>query len=502
MSNKRQAGVLLNISSLPGPFGIGVFGREAKSFIDVISTAGFKIWQILPLGSLDAGNSPYASDSAFAGNYLYIDPRFLVEKKLISKHEMETCIYRGSPYTCDYEFAFETRKAILEKAFKRISSDVLVLIDKFAKENEWIEEYSLFRAVKNHFDGDAWWKWPKEYSDYKSCVARKSEFDEKMLYYKFEQFLFFLQWKEIKEYANSKGVKIVGDMPVYMAPDSCDVWANIDLFQIDKTTFKPEQVAGVPPDYFSEDGQLWGNPLYDWKKMEQENFSWWVKRIGFALSIYDTVRIDHFRGLASYWSVPADAKTAKEGHWEDGPGQKLFDAVTKKYKDASIIAEDLGAYGEDVIYLLKSTGFPGMRVVQFGFDPGSGNENSHLPHNYTNNCYAYVGTHDNNTLLGWLWGATDDERSYALKYCGFRGEDWGEGGYRSESCRSIIETVWRSAADVAIISFQDMCGFGSDARMNIPGVPELNWRYRTTADTISQMDAVYFKDINYLFGRA
>ncbi|MBQ8827835.1 MAG: 4-alpha-glucanotransferase [Clostridia bacterium] len=500
-SQKRKAGVLLNISSLPGPFGVGVFGREAKEFIDVISEAGFRIWQILPLGSLDSGNSPYAADSAFAGNILYIDPRFLEEKNWITKEELRECIYSGTPFTAEYKFASESKNKVLKKAFKRIGSDVMADIEKFAEENAWLEEYSLFKAVKDRFNGASWMGWPEEYSDYETCVKHKEEFKESMDFHKFVQYVFFKQWKDIKEYANSRKVEIVGDMPVYMAPDSCDVWAHTELFQIDAESKRLKQVAGVPPDYFSEDGQLWGNPLYDWEKMEQENFKWWVERIGFALSIYDTVRIDHFRGLASYWAVPTEAKSAKEGHWEEGPGQKLFDAVSEKYSSPSIIAEDLGAFGEDVVSLLNSTGFPGMRVIQFGFDPYSNSSSTHLPHNYPFNCYAYLGTHDNNTLLGWLWEATPDEREFALYYCGFKGEDWGKGGYESESCRCIIETVWRSSANVVIISFQDMCGFGSDARMNIPGVPEMNWRFRTTKETILSMDSDYFRRINGLFGR-
>lgn len=500
-AKKRKSGVLMNISSLPGPFGIGVFGTEAKKFADKISEAGFKIWQILPLGSLDAGNSPYAADSAFAGNTLYIDPRFLYERNLVTYAELEECKYNGSPYTADYEFVYEKNNFILKTAFLRIDDEMLDDIAAFEKENGWIEDYSLFKAAKEHFDGSPWWEWPEEYSDYKKCIKHKDEFAESMTYYKFTQYLFFTLWNDLKDYANSKSVEILGDMPVYMAPDSCDVWAHTELFQINPDTKKPELVAGVPPDYFSEDGQLWGNPLYDWKRMEKDNFSWWVDRIGFALKIFDTVRIDHFRGLASYWAVPADAKSAKEGHWEKGPGQKLFEAVTAKYKNPSIIAEDLGVFGDDVVRLLKSTGFAGMRVIQFGFDPYSGSTSTHLPHNYPNNCYAFIGTHDNNTLLGWLWEATPDERAFALDYCGFKGDDWGEGGYRSAPCRCIIETVWRSNADVAMIAFQDMCGFGSDARMNVPGVPELNWRFRTTDETIGKVDFQYFRRINGLFGR-
>ena len=288
-------------------------------------------------------------------------------------------------------------------------------------------------------------------------------------------------------------------MPIYVAMDSVDVWSNLPMFLIDEKTLKVEKVAGVPPDYFSKDGQLWGNPIYDWDAMEKDNYSWWVSRIGHSLKLYDTVRIDHFRAFASYWAVPAESKTAKIGEWLDGPKMKLFNKIFDAFPNAPIIAEDLGVFGEDVVKLLADTGFPGMKVVQFGFDPNS--DSSHMPHNAVPNSINYVGTHDNNTILGWLWEAGEEERKFALEYCGFYGDNWGEGGYYSASCRKIIETVWKSSSNVAIIALQDMCGFGSDARMNIPGVPDKNWRFRTTRDTIDNIDTSYFKHINSLFRR-
>ena len=288
-------------------------------------------------------------------------------------------------------------------------------------------------------------------------------------------------------------------MPVYVSMDSADVWSGVDNFKIDKDTFIPAEVAGVPPDYFSEDGQLWGNPLYDWEAMERNGFQWWKSRLAAELKMYDIVRIDHFRGLASYWAVPFGSKTAKNGEWKKGPAMKLFNAVSDVYSDGEIIAEDLGLFGEDVIQLLEDTGFPGIRVIQFGFDGSS--ENEHLPHNYKNNLIACLGTHDNNTLLGWLYELGDSERKYVFDYCGFQGDNWGEGGYYAPACRKIIETVWRSCADTVIIAFQDMCGFGSDARMNIPGVPDLNWRVRTTSETLRSIDKEYFKKLNRIFGR-
>ena len=313
----------------------------------------------------------------------------------------------------------------------------------------------------------------------------------------FKQYIFFEQWREIKKYAADKNVKIIGDMPIYVALDSADVWACPENFRLD---LKPQSVAGVPPDYFSEDGQLWGNPLYDWEHMEKDGCKWWLERLGAAFAMFDVVRIDHFRAFASYWAVPADSDTAKNGEWQKGPGMKFFNRLFEKYPDAPVIAEDLGVFGEDVTELLRETGFPGMKVIQFAFTPGA--DSLHLPHHCTPNSAVYCGTHDNNTLFGWLFEAPEAERNYILRYVGFRGDNWGEGGYHAPACRSIIETVWRTSSRIAVIAFQDMCGFGNDARMNIPGVPELNWRFRTTAETIANVDKKYFREINGLFGRA
>lgn len=460
MNKKRNAGVLLNISSLPGPFGIGVFGEEAFNFIDFLKELGFTYWQILPLGNLDYGNSPYCSDSSLAGNFLYVDPRKLCRDGYITKDDADACIYSGSPYTADFNFARETRVKVLTKALEKAPD-----MSDFIKDNAWVKKYA-------------------EYSSKKSGLSER--------YYVFEQFIFFKQWFEVKEYANKNGIKIIGDMPLYVAGDSVDVWAYPEFF-------KKDEVAGVPPDYFSEEGQLWGNPLYDWEAMEKDGYSWWKMRIENSLKLYDVLRFDHFRGLASYWSIPKGAKSAKEGHWEEGPGMKLFKALGYKNPADYFIAEDLGVFGDDVVELLKKTGLPGMRVIQFAFDGSY--DSVHLPHKYSENTIAYTGTHDNNTLLGWLWEQTPEEREFCLDYVGYHDSNWGDGGYQSRSCRAVIEAVWKSSAKTAIIAFQDMCGFGRDARMNIPGVPELNWRFRTTQDTINSVDKNYFKKINKIFGR-
>ena len=496
---KRSSGVLMHISSLPGKFGIGGFGESAKLFIDFLSQTGFSLWQVLPFHPVDEVNSPYKSESAFAGNYLFIDPVSLEKAGLVNACDVEKCVYNGTPYTADYDFAREKKLELLQTAYKNMGEKERAEVADFCSSHFWAEDYALFKAVKDRNGEIPWWKWAGHQRDYNLCVSYKEEYSEEMNFWLFVQYIFFKQWNEIKLYAKEKGVKILGDMPVYVSMDSADVWSNIDCFKIDKETFVPDEVAGVPPDYFSEDGQLWGNPLYDWSAMEKDGFSWWVRRLGEELSMYDIVRIDHFRGLASYWAVPFGSKTARTGVWKNGPGMKLFDAINQVYDKPAIIAEDLGVFGEDVVKLLEDTGFPGIRVIQFAFDGDPSNE--HLPHNYAENTVACLGTHDNNTLLGWLYDLDENTRRYVFDYCSYNGDNWGEGGYRAPACRKIIETVWRSSADTAVIAFQDLCGFGNDARMNIPGIATLNWRIRTTQETIDNIDKEYFSKINRLYGR-
>ncbi len=501
MLKKRGAGVLLHISSMPSPYGIGVFDENTLHFIDRISEMGFTYWQVLPFNPPDASNSPYCSPSAFAGNYLFINPQGLCEMGLVTEDEVKENCYDGSPYSAAFDFAAEKRLSLLQKAFYRIDDKIAADIKAFELKNHWLTDYAVFMAVKELEDGKPWWQWSEQHARYFDCIKSVFDYEERAAFWKFVQYIFFLQWNEIKRYANKKGIAVIGDMPIYVAMDSADVWSSLNLFLIDEKSLTAKKVAGVPPDYFSENGQLWGNPLYDWEAMKKDGYGWWLSRLEHALAIYDTVRIDHFRAFASYWAIPAESETAKVGEWLDGPKMDLFNAVFEKFgKDAPIIAEDLGIFGEDVVKLLQDTGFPGMKVIQFGFDPNG--DSSHLPHNATPNSINYVGTHDNNTLLGWLWEASEEERSFALDYCRFdKSKPWGEGGYYSASCRSIIETVWQSPSNVAVIALQDMCGFGADARMNTPGVPEKNWAFRTTRETIDSIDTAYFQRINALYRR-
>lgn len=493
----RRAGVLLNISSLPSPYGVGGLGKEACDFADRIADMGFSLWQILPTVPLGGGNCPYAGPSAFAGNVLYIDPTWLVEKGLITEGERKSALYDGSPYTADYAFAAEAKGVLLRLAFARADKKLISAVEAFGESHGGVKDYAMFSAIKDAVGGAPYWEWGA-YSDYSYAKENLSQYEAEYKYRLFCQYIFFTQWAEFKNYVNKKGIKIFGDMPIYVSRDSAELWARPDLFQLNRKTGKPESVAGVPPDYFSEEGQLWGNPLYDWRAMKNDGYRWWIERIRCGAELYDMLRIDHFRALASYWAVPYGAKTAKEGAWKKGPGMGLFKALKGKVS-CEIVAEDLGTFGEDVVKLLEDTGLPGMRVVQFGFAPG---ENSaHLPHNYVNNSVAYVGTHDNNTLLGWLWEASPQEREFALDYCGASRTGWEQGGRSAPACRKIIEAVWRSVADTAIIALQDMCGYGSDTRMNVPGEPEGNWLFRTTEEALDRIDMDYFRKINGIYNR-
>ena len=494
---KRCSAVLMSVSSLPSPYGIGGFGDEFKKFIDFLISCGFSAMQVLPFNLPDFGNSPYGSCSAFAGNYLYIDPQKLKNDGFLTEKELERCVYNGSPYTVDYDFVYKAKRNMLNSAFKNGFEKVKAEVEAFSKSNPWVLDYALYMAIKEKHNGASWQEWELEFKNYKTARLKADSLKDEINFYCFEQYLFSKQYSEVKKYAEDNGVSIIGDIPIYVAVDSVDVWKNPELFCLDDD-YLPKVVAGVPPDAFSSEGQLWGNPVYDWEQHEKGKFSWWISRLERTLELYDTVRIDHFRGFASYYTVDANAKDAKNGEWKKGPRMKLFSEVLKRFGNERIIAEDLGTYSEDVAELLQNTGIKGMRVIQFGFSDG---DSTHLPHNYSKNCLAYIGTHDNNTLLGWLWDLDENQRSTVLDYCGFKGDDWGKGGFYSTSCRSVIETVWKTSAAITVIPFQDLCGFGSDARMNIPGVPKDNWRFRTTAETIKSVDEAYFRKINRLFFR-
>lgn len=493
----RCGGVLMHISSLPGAFGIGTLGSEARAFADLLSECAFGAWQVLPTGPCDDYNSPYSGQSAFAGNIFFIDPLTLFEKGLLSRGELESA--RCSDiYTVQYALLRESRELLFRKAFSRLSAQMKEDVHTFCRENPWVEDFSLFCAIKKARASLPWYEWedPLKFREKDALEAAKKEYAEDILFYKFLQCEFFSQWHSLKKYANSKGVSIIGDMPIYLSHDSSDVWANPRLFSLDKD-MQLERCAGVPPDYFCADGQKWGNPLYNWSALKKEGYSLWLDRLGCALSMYDAVRIDHFRAFSAYWSIPSE-ESAKEGKWENGPGMDFFNILKKKYPDAAVIAEDLGDIDDAVRALVKEAGFPGMGVMQFAFITDS--DTPHLPHNYTEKTVGYTGTHDNNTILGWLWESDERARRYALSYCGFEG-DWGQGGAHSECIRCIIRTLWRSGAILAIVPVQDLCGFGGDTCMNHPGVADGNWSFRITEEALASIDRDFYRELNFLYKR-
>lgn len=475
---ERKSGVLMHISSLYGDYGIGSFGDEAKHFIDFLKDCCFSYWQVLPFCPVDECNSPYKSPSTFGGNPYFVSLTKLYEKGLLERGELETQ-KQQNPYSCEYVRLFHTRNSVLLNASKRAKNRDE--IESFIKNAPYLENFCRFMALKESNSYSPWYEWQTIETN-----------DDTLFMWKFIQYEFFSQWKEIKQYANEKGIKIIGDIPIYVDLDSCDVWSNKNYFKLDESG-KPTGVAGVPPDYFSSEGQLWGNPIYDWNEMEKDDFKWWRDRISHMTMLFDAVRIDHFRGIESYWEVPGNAKTAKEGSWRKGPGEKLVKALKEAAGDALIIAEDLGDITKDVINLLEKSGFPGMRVFQFAFmgDPSS----PHRPHNYVNNCVAYTGTHDNNTLLGYLWELSDHDRREMLEYCGHKGDDWTNG------CNDIIRTMFASHAGLVVMPIQDLLGYGSDTRLNIPGKAEGNWQYRITKEQLDGIDKNRFRRLNELYSR-
>ncbi len=475
---ERASGVLMHISSLYGDYSSGSFGKEAKEFITFLSECGFKYWQVLPFSMVDECNSPYKSYSAFAGNLYFVDLETLYEKGLLTKEEL-LAHSQQTPYSCEFVRLYHTRFKLLKEASKRVKDKEKIL--DFIKNNKYIEDFCVFMALKDKNDNKCWTDW---------TIDTPSE--DTLFAWQFIQYEFFSQWKEIKEFANSKNIKIIGDIPIFVAFDSADVWGNKRQFLLDEKNV-PKCVAGVPPDYFAKDGQLWGNPLYDWDYMKKDGYKWWKDRISLMLSLFDGVRIDHFRGLESYWSIPYTAETAKEGKWVKGPGKEFIDEIKKVAEGKLIIAEDLGDITKEVEELVEYSSFPGMRVLQFGF-LDSGN-NPHKPHNYINNSVAYTGTHDNNTLLGYVWELDDLKRKQMLEYCGYFSPDWDKG------YDSIIRTMFKSSAGLLILPIQDLLGYGSDTRLNIPGKSDGNWQFRITKEQLSSIDKEKYKRLNSLYNR-
>lgn len=487
----RGAGVLLPISALPSPFGIGTLGDAAFAFADFLAAAGQRYWQVLPVGPTSFGDSPYQSFSAFAGNPYFIDPARLMAAGLLTEEEVNAA--REPVETVAYDRLFDTRFSLLRRAFERFSPTDDY--HAFCREQaHWLPDYALFTALKTHFGQRPWSEWDTDIRLREpSAVARyTAALAEDIAFVQFCQYEFWKQWQALKAYVNAAGIRLIGDIPIYVAPDSADVWANRAQFQLDADGY-PTAVAGVPPDAFSADGQRWGNPLYDWDVMAEDGFSWWRQRMQHSAALFDAVRIDHFIGIARYYAIPADCDTAIEGEWRQGPGRLLTNVIDEvaKETDTAVLAEDLGVLHRQVKTLLRQTGYPGMSVLLFGFDGNP--ENPHLPHNFPKNRAVYGGTHDNDTIIGYCKRAGRKEISYMMRYLGVK--------RRSAIPMALLRVAYQSVADVAIFQMQDLLALDNTARMNTPSTVGGNWQWRMPPDAADDALAAQLRDFTILYGR-
>ena len=494
---ERSSGILFHPTSLPGKYGIGTLGKEAYAFIDFLKKSKQKLWQIFPLGPTGYGDSPYQSFSSFAGNPYLIDFDLLIEAHLLSEEDLKDIFFGDNEEYIDYGAIYNQKYPLLRKAYENFKSsdnnEMKGSLENFKRENSsWLNDYSLYISLKNHFNGLPWNEWPQDIKNRENAAMEhyKNELADDIEYHNFIQFLFFKQWGDVKRYANENGIKIIGDIPIFVAADSSDAWANPEIFLFDKER-KPVKVAGVPPDYFSATGQLWGNPLYNWEKLKETNYSWWVERVRANLSTCDIIRIDHFRGFEAYWAVPYGDDTAINGQWEPGPGIDLFNAIKSQLGELPIIAEDLGLMTQGVIDLREATGFPGMKILGFAFD--SGEENDYLPHTYTRNCVVYTGTHDNDTLVGWFQKAKEEDREFARNYLNSRADE--------EIHWDAIRGAWSSVACMAISPVQDFLGLGSEARINTPGVASGNWQWRLKQGVLTDELAEKIAKLTKIYSR-
>jgi 4-alpha-glucanotransferase len=494
MSFERAAGILLHPTSLPGRFGIGDLGPAAHKFIDQLAAAGQRYWQILPLGPTGYGDSPYASLSAFAGNTLLISPEKLVEDGLVEKAALDNV--EAISDRVHYGRITKWKSELLAEAYKRFvethDDDLTREFKTFCgEEREWLDDYALFRALRQTQNGRPWYEWPLKFKlrDQRTISIAREQLAPLIDERRFYQFLFFREWRSLKQYANDKGILIIGDIPIFVALDSADVWCRRDQFKLNEDG-SPKVVAGVPPDFFSKTGQLWGNPIYDWQAMQRDRFAWWTERFRHALCLTDIVRVDHFRGFVAAWEVPGMDKTAEHGEWVNVPGRELFAAVKRGLGELRVIAEDLGVMTGEVDELRDSNGFPGMRILQYAFS-GDG-KNRDLPHNYVQNTVAYTGTHDNDTTVGWWRSLGENEREYCLKYLG---SDDAEIEWK------MIRLIYSSVADIAVIPMQDVLGLDSDSRMNTPATNIGNWSWRMAEDGFDDAAIDRLNDLAQIFGR-
>lgn len=489
----RESGILLPIFALPSKYGIGCFSKEAYEFVDQLKEAGQSKWQLLPLGPTGYGDSPYQSFSTFAGNPYFIDLKTLRKEGLLKKSECKAYNFGAKKDRIDYEALYFSRFKILRIAFERFQPDEEYELF-LAKNEDWLTEYCLYMAIKDSQGGKSWIEWPKEYRDRNSEALQraKDELKEEMDFYRFQQFEFDRQWRRLHAYANKQGVQIIGDIPIYVAFDSADTWANPELFQFNEENL-PTAVAGCPPDAFSATGQLWGNPLYDWEYHKKTGYSWWMKRIAYSFQLYDKVRIDHFRGFDEYYAIPYGDATAENGSWKPGPGIAFFEAVEKKLGRLDIIAEDLGYLTDTVLKLLKDTGFPGMKIIQFAFD--SREAANYLPHTYPTNCVVYTGTHDNDTTRGWYHNVDKGCRDFAKEYLRKPALD------EDTLSWDFIAMAMGSVADLCIIPIQDFLCLDEKARINIPSTLGNNWVWRLKKGQIDDNLVKEIYKVTKLYGR-
>ncbi|MDR2656158.1 MAG: 4-alpha-glucanotransferase [Oscillospiraceae bacterium] len=489
----RRSGILLHISSLPSDYGIGTMGDEAYKFVDFLRKAGQTYWQILPLGPTSYGDSPYQSPSVFAGNPYFIDFDILRRQGYLNIADYENENWGGDAGRVDYHALYLNRFKVLRKAFANARENLADKIELFKREQAfWLDDYALFMAIKDKYDGKPYGEWPKELilRDKTALDKTRAELAEELEFWVFVQYFFYKQWAMLKSYANGKGIYIIGDIPIYAAHDSADVWSNQKIFNLDADGV-PVSVAGCPPDYFSEDGQLWGNPTYNWDALRRSRYGWWVERIRHSSGIYDIVRIDHFRGFDSYYAIPYGAKNARVGKWEQGPGYGLFRLLERKLGKVNIIAENLGFMTESVIEMHRKTGYPGMKIISFGFDPSG--ESEHLSYKYDFNEAVYIGTHDNDTLLGWFKSLTKEESFFVRQYMRI--------GRFQDFTWEFIKEVFKTTADTAIIQMQDYLRLGSEARMNTPSTLGGNFAWRMKKGAAGDVLAARMKAVTQLYGR-
>lgn len=494
----RASGVLLHPTSLPSRFGIGDLGLEAYKFIDFLVAADQQLWQVLPVGPTGYGNSPYMSYSAMAGNPLLISPDQLKEEQLLTDADLDH--FPELPgHPVDFEQVIAHKMPLYTKAFENFQAHNSPIAQKeFAgfceTKARWLNDYALFMALKEHFQGVSWSSWdtdiatrtPEAIAHYENLLS------DRISFHKYLQFAFFQQWSELKQYANLRGIEIIGDIPIYVAHDSADVWAHPDLFCLDEETREPALMAGVPPDYFSATGQLWGNPVYNWEALQKQNFAWWVQRFESLLDYVDIIRIDHFRGFQAYWAVPMGEETAIDGEWLEAPGAELFTVIAEKLGKLPILAEDLGVITDEVIALRDQFDFPGMKVLHFAFN--SGCDNVFLPFNYDRNCVVYTGTHDNDTTIGWFYSLSEEQKGDVWRYAGFI-SPWGIQW-------DLIRLAMGSVANQVIIPLQDILGLDGYARMNYPSVPEGNWAWRYWDGALTTELSDRLKTMTQTFGRS